>query len=84
MDGKDVHREGTRKRILEAQDWPSPDLVAPTRQGLVAWCRTCKARDSGKQALYQELENVLLREDVTEQVIRLACNSVLIKEVMVS
>ena len=84
VDGKDLHRDGTLRRIREMQDWPLPDLAATDRQALVAWCRSCKSRDGGKQTLYQELENVLMREDATEEVLRTACNAVLVKEVMVS
>jgi hypothetical protein len=77
-------KRGFQVRIDELADWGIPDFSAATRQELVAWGRACSARAWEGKAVYQDLENVLLREDLDEESLRAACDTLVVKDVMAS
>jgi hypothetical protein len=82
---KDAEQQrGIQLRINELADWGIPDFSKASREELVAWGRTCSSRAYEGKAVYQDLENVLLREDLDEESLRAACDVLVVKDVMAS
>jgi hypothetical protein len=74
--------EEWRKELARVDEPLTEDLRTATRDSLAAWAVRLRTRFPHVCKAYVDLENFLARPDVTDEMVRTACDMVLVEEVM--
>jgi hypothetical protein len=81
------YRKEWEERLAEVKDYPKPDLTIATKTSLEAWVESCREpqmEHTWPVEVYADLVGFIARPDVTEEMIRMACDMILVDEVIES
>ena len=82
-----IYRNNWIRRLTEIKDYPKLDMTTADKAAVLAWMASCYKPEfewTQPVAVYTELEKFLGRPDVTEEMVRMAFDMILVDEVMES